>query len=40
VADSAGFDERPARWDELDLVGHWRGFLRDPGSYFRHWLEG
>jgi predicted ATPase len=31
---------RPASWDELDLVGHWRNFLRDPDSYFRHWPDG
>jgi len=31
---------RPARWDELDIVGHWRQFLQEPGSYFRHWLSG
>ena len=31
---------RPARWDELDIVGHWRRFLREPDSYFRHWLDG
>ena len=29
---------RAARWDELDLVGHWRQFLDDPDSYFRHLL--
>jgi predicted ATPase len=27
---------RAARWDELDLVASWRGFLTDPQSYFRH----
>jgi len=31
---------RPARWDELDLVGHWRRFLEEPDSYFRHLLSG
>jgi len=31
---------RPARWDELDIVAHWRRFLREPDSYFRHWLDG
>ncbi len=30
---------RPARWDELDIVRHWRHFLAEPGSYFRHWLS-
>jgi predicted ATPase len=31
---------RPVAWDELDIVGHWRRFLREPDSYFRHWLDG
>jgi predicted ATPase len=31
---------RPARWEELHLVGAWRRFLTDPGSYFRHLLTG
>jgi predicted ATPase len=30
---------RAARWDELDIVGHWRRFLQEPDSYFRHWLD-
>jgi predicted ATPase len=30
---------RAARWDELDIVGHWREFLREPDSYFRHLFE-
>jgi predicted ATPase len=30
---------RPARWDELEVVGHWRRFLHEPGSYFRHLLD-
>lgn len=30
---------RPVCWDELDIVGHWRRFLHEPGSYFRHWLD-
>jgi predicted ATPase len=29
---------RPARWEELHLVGAWRQFLTDPDSYFRHLL--
>jgi predicted ATPase len=29
---------RPAAWDELHLVGAWRQFMREPGSYFRHLL--
>jgi predicted ATPase len=29
---------RAARWEELDLVGHWRRFLTDPASYYRHLL--
>jgi predicted ATPase len=31
---------RAVGWDELDIVGHWRRFLREPDSYFRHWLDG
>jgi predicted ATPase len=30
---------RPARWEELHLVGAWRRFLTDPASYFRHLLD-
>jgi predicted ATPase len=30
---------RAARWEELDIVGHWREFLREPDAYFRHLLE-
>jgi len=30
---------RPARWEDLDLVGAWRRFLTDPDSYFRHLLN-
>lgn len=30
---------RAARWDELDIVRHWREFLREPDSYFRHLLD-
>jgi predicted ATPase len=29
---------RAARWDELHLIGHWRRFLTDPASYYRHLL--
>ena len=29
---------RAARWEELDLVSHWRRFLSDPASYYRHLL--
>jgi predicted ATPase len=31
---------RAARWDELDIVDHWRQFLREPDLYFRHLLDG
>ncbi len=31
-----GFRRR--RWQELDLVGHWRRYLDDPQFYFRHLL--
>ena len=27
---------RPAQWADLHLVGAWRQFMTDPGSYFRH----
>jgi predicted ATPase len=27
---------RPASWDDLSLVIEWRGFMRDPQTYFRH----
>jgi predicted ATPase len=29
---------RPARWDDLELVQSWRGFLSDPAPYLRHLL--
>jgi len=29
---------RSAHWDDLHLVGAWRRFLAEPGSYFRHLL--
>jgi predicted ATPase len=29
---------RPARWEELHLVGAWRQFLACPDSYFHHLL--
>jgi predicted ATPase len=31
---------RPARWADLHLVGAWRRFMADPGSYFRHMQVG
>jgi predicted ATPase len=30
---------RPASWDDLEIVGHWRHFLGEPAAYFRHWIE-
>jgi predicted ATPase len=30
---------RTASWADLDLVGHWRRFLAEPDSYFRHLLS-
>lgn len=30
---------RPARWDELDVVRHWRTYLNNPASYLRHLVE-
>ena len=31
---------RPARWEELHLVGAWREFMADPALYFRYLIEG
>jgi predicted ATPase len=31
---------RPARWEDLELVGHWRSYLADPARYLRHLLDG
>jgi predicted ATPase len=30
---------RPARWEDLNLVGSWRAFLAEPAAYFRHLLS-
>jgi predicted ATPase len=30
---------QPVAWDELHLVGAWRRFLAEPGSYFRYLLD-
>ncbi len=30
----------PTAWEDLALVGHWRGYLRDPQRYLRHVLDG
>lgn len=35
-----GWGIRAARWDELDLVRHWRLFLAEPDAYFRRLLDG
>jgi predicted ATPase len=40
ILELGGWGMRPASWDELDIVLHWRRFLDQPGSYFRHWLDG
>ena len=29
---------RRTGWDDLDVVGHWRSYLQDPGRYLRHLL--
>ena len=29
---------RRTRWDELEVVAHWRGYLDDPQRYLRHLL--
>lgn len=30
---------RPAQWEDLELVTHWRSFLQDPTRYLRHLLD-
>jgi predicted ATPase len=40
ILELGGWGMRPASWEELDIVLHWRRFLSEPGSYFRHWLDG
>jgi predicted ATPase len=30
---------RPARWDDLELVGAWQLFMDEPGAFFRHLLD-
>lgn len=30
---------RPAVWEDLELVNHWRSFLQDPPRYLRHLLD-
>ncbi|MBN6190809.1 AAA family ATPase [Aneurinibacillus sp. BA2021] len=30
---------RPAAWEDLELVRHWRSFLGEPGRYLRHLLD-
>jgi predicted ATPase len=30
---------RPAEWNDLELVNHWRSFLQDPPRYLRHLLD-
>lgn len=30
---------RPAQWEDLELVHHWRSFLNDPPRYLRHLLD-
>jgi len=30
---------RPARWEDLELVGHRRSYLADPARYLRHLLD-
>jgi hypothetical protein len=31
---------RTSRWEDLHIVGAWKGFLADPGLYFLHLLDG
>ncbi|WP_309103792.1 AAA family ATPase [Microbacterium sp.] len=30
---------RPAGWQDLELVNHWRSYLESPGRYLRHLLD-
>jgi predicted ATPase len=30
---------RRAKWDELEMVDHWRRYLSDPGKYLRHIID-
>ncbi|KRA32710.1 MULTISPECIES: AAA family ATPase [unclassified Nocardioides] len=30
---------RPARWEDLELVQHWRSYLDDPRRYLRHVID-
>ena len=30
---------RPAEWDDLEIVNHWRSFLGSPERYLRHLLD-
>lgn len=30
---------RPAEWNDLEVVNHWRSFLQDPPRYLRHLLD-
>lgn len=39
ILELGGWGLRRARWDKLDIVGHWRQFLDEPASYFRHLLD-
>ena len=31
---------RTSRWEDLHIVGAWKGFLADPGLYVRYLLNG
>ena len=33
-----GWGIRPVRWDDLEIVHSWRGFLNDPAQYLRYLL--
>jgi hypothetical protein len=30
---------RAAAWEDLELVGHWRGYLAEPMRYLRHVID-
>ena len=36
ILELGGWGFRPARWEDLELVHSWRGFLSDPALYLSH----
>lgn len=39
ILELGGWGFRPARWEDLELVHSWRGFLSDPALYLSHLLS-